>query len=73
MLVAVVVVVAPGLLLVAAVGSATLGVLSLPFITALHPAFVIDDPGMMFALGGVLAVVACDVAHRRLTGGPGLP
>lgn len=57
---------------VAAVAAATAGVLSLPFVSTLHPAHVIDDPAVMFALGGALTVVGCDLAHRHLTGGIGL-
>ena len=60
------------LLQVVAVAAATAGVLSLPFLSNLHPSGVIDDPAAMFVLGGALTVIGCDLAHRHLTGGDGL-
>ncbi|NNE96757.1 MAG: hypothetical protein HKN24_12090 [Acidimicrobiales bacterium] len=42
--------------------------LSVPFISTVHPEHVIDDPAVMFAFGGVLATVACLLAHERATG-----
>jgi hypothetical protein len=46
---------------------------SLPSITTFHPARVITDPAIMFVVISLVAVVACDSAHRRITGGRGLP
>ena len=62
----------PGLLRMTAIVAATLAVISLPFVTTLHPAEVIDDPAIMLAMGGILAMLGCDLAHRHLTG-DGLP
>ncbi len=46
----------------------SIGVMSLPFITTLHPAEVIDDPAIMLVTASALTVVGCDLAHRNLTG-----
>ena len=50
----------------ASFGGITLAVLSLPFITTLHPAEVIEDPAIMLVTGGSLTVTACQLARRRL-------
>lgn len=50
-----------------------LAMISIPSITTLHPTRVIIDPAMMFVFLGLSAIVACDQAHRRLTGFRGLP
>ena len=62
----------PALLTTTAIVAATLGVISMPYVTTLHPAEVIDDPAIMLVLGGILAMVGCDLAHRHVTG-DGLP
>ncbi len=51
--------------------AAMIGVLSLPFVSTLHPAEVIDDPAIMLVTASVLTVVGCDLAHRNLTGSRG--
>lgn len=56
-----------------AVAAYVLGVMSLPYIGTLHPARVMADPGIMFVVVALLTVVACDLAHRRITGGKALP
>ena len=60
-------------LVAAAVGGATVAVVSVPFIHTLHPAAVVDDPAVMLVLVGSLTFLACDMVHRRVTGGRGLP
>ncbi len=50
-----------------------LTMISIHSITTLHPTRVIIDPAMMFVFLGLSAIVACDQAHRRLTGFRGLP
>ncbi len=56
-----------------AIAAYVLGVMSLPNIGTLHPARVMADPGIMFVLVALLTVVACDLAHRRISGGQALP
>lgn len=51
----------------------SLAMMSLPSITTVHPARVIIDPAMMYVVLALVAVVSCDQAHRRMTGGRGLP
>lgn len=51
-------------LMVAASIAVFLGALSLPFISTLHPARVIEDPAIMFAFGGALAAMACLIAGK---------
>ncbi|MGF1618769.1 MAG: hypothetical protein ACFCU2_13350 [Acidimicrobiia bacterium] len=50
-----------------------LAMVSIPSITTLHPTRVIIDPAMMFVFLALAAIVACDQAHRRMTGFRGLP
>ncbi|CAN5863458.1 hypothetical protein BH23ACT4_BH23ACT4_07350 [soil metagenome] len=50
-----------------------MAMVSIPSITTIHPTRVIIDPAMMFVFLGLSAIVACDHAHRRLTGFRGLP
>lgn len=50
-----------------------LAMMSIPSITTVHPARVIIDPAMMYLVLALVAVVSCDQAHRRMTGGRGLP
>lgn len=50
-----------------------LAMMSIPSITTVHPARVIIDPAMMYVVLALVAVVSCDQAHRRMTGGRGLP
>ncbi|MDH3190438.1 MAG: hypothetical protein OEM39_07355 [Acidimicrobiia bacterium] len=63
----------PRVLSVIAVLGYVIGVMSLPYIGTLHPAEVMKDPGIMVALAGALTVIGCDLAHRRVTDGDGLP
>jgi len=60
-----------GLSVVAMVAYA-LAMVSLPSITTLHPARVIIDPAIMFMVISLVAIVACEIAHRRIAGGKGL-
>ena len=53
----------------AAVSAAVLAAVSLPFITTLHPAEVIEDPAVMFAFGGSLSAVAALLARNSLGAG----
>lgn len=55
-----------------AIGAAVLTFISVPYVTTLEPARVIDDPAVMMATGGILTIIACDLAHRNLTGGTAL-
>lgn len=65
---------AVGYLRLAAMTAAFFAALSVPFISTLDPAHVIEDPGMMFAFGGALAAVACLVAvDSPSTRGPRRP
>ena len=50
-----------------------LAMMSIPSITTVHPARVIIDPAMMYVVLALVAVISCDQAHRRMTGGRGLP
>ena len=61
------------LLSVVAIAIYALAMVSIPSITTLHPTRVIIDPAMMFVFLGLAAIVACDQAHRRMTGFRGLP
>ena len=54
-------------LVVAAGSAAVLGVISLPFISTLHPARVIWDPAIMFAFGGALTALACMLVINSVT------
>ncbi|MEX2134060.1 MAG: hypothetical protein WEB67_07955 [Acidimicrobiia bacterium] len=58
---------------VVAIAIYALAMVSIPSITTLHPTRVIIDPAMMFVFLGLAAIVACDQAHRRMTGFRGLP
>ena len=58
---------------VVAIAIYAMAMVSIPSITTLHPTRVIIDPAMMFVFLGLSAIVACDQAHRRLTGFRGLP
>ncbi|MCB1270180.1 MAG: hypothetical protein KDB31_02060 [Microthrixaceae bacterium] len=44
---------------IAALVAGGVGLISLPFVSTLHPALVIDDPAVMFVTGGILTVLAC--------------
>ncbi len=55
-----------------AAGSTVLAALSVPFVSTLHPHGVIEDPAVVMLMGGVLTVVGCDLAHRRVTDSDGL-
>lgn len=63
----------PLALSVIAVMGYILAAMSLPLIRTLHPARVIEDPAIMMVLMGLLAVVGCEMAHRRIKDGEGLP
>ena len=58
---------------IVAIAIYVLAMISIPSITTLHPTRVLIDPAMMFVFLGLAAIVACDQAHRRLTGFEGLP
>ena len=58
---------------IVAIAIYALAMMSIPSITTLHPARVIIDPAIMFVVLGLAAIVACDQAHRRMTGFRGLP
>ncbi len=60
-----------GLQLATAV-TVVLAVISAPFIATIHPAAVIDDPGMMLVLLAGLTAVASELTHRAVFG-RGLP
>ncbi len=60
------------LLIAAAAVSWFLLTLNLTSISTVHPAEVIDDPAVMLVFGAALAVIGCDLAHRRIAGGAGL-
>lgn len=47
----------------AAAGAFAVG-LNLPFVSTLHPHHVIEDPAVMFCLGGSLAVLTCLLASQ---------
>ncbi len=53
-----------------AAGAMFLAGLSLPFISTVHPAHVIEDPAVMFAFGGTLATLACLLAGEPKTSQP---
>lgn len=56
------------LLETAALVSLFLAGLSLPYVSTLHPAHVIEDPAMMFVFGGLLAALGClsaSTSHER--------
>lgn len=61
------------LLSMTAIAAYALAMMSIPSITTLHPARVIIDPAMMFVVMALVTIVASDHAHRRITGGRGLP
>jgi hypothetical protein len=50
-----------------------LAAMSLPLIRTLHPARVIEDPAIMTVLMGILTVIGCEMAHRSIKDGEGLP
>ncbi len=54
-----------GLQLATAV-TVALAVVSAPFITTIHPAEVIDDPGVMLVLLAGLTAVAAELTHRAV-------
>lgn len=58
---------------VIAAGALFVGLISLPSVSTIHPAEVIEDPGAMVAFVCALAVVACLLVYRRATGEPLLP
>ena len=61
----------PGLAATTAI-MATLGVISVPFISTISPERAVDDPALMFVTLGGLVAVACDAAHRNISGGASL-
>jgi len=54
-----------GLSLLAA-GGAAIGLISLPYVSTLHPTNVVEDPAVLFVVGGILTVMGCGVALRRV-------
>ncbi|MFW2381413.1 MAG: hypothetical protein ACN4GZ_06595 [Acidimicrobiales bacterium] len=53
----------------AAAGAMFLAGLSIPFVSTVHPAHVIDDPAIMFVFGGTLATLACVLAKEPSSDG----
>jgi hypothetical protein len=52
----------------AVAGAVAAAAVSVPSISTLHPAHVIDDPAVMIAFLGALSAVALELTHRLLFG-----
>jgi thiosulfate dehydrogenase [quinone] large subunit len=49
------------------VGATAIAARSVPYVTTLHPAQVIEDPAVMLVLCGVLTVLVCALADRSIS------
>lgn len=50
-----------------------LALMSVPFINTVQPAAVVHDPALMYVTLGGLTLLGCDLVHRTVTRGHGLP
>lgn len=58
---------------VGATAALAIALMSVVSISTLHPAEVIDDPGIMLVTAGLIGFGACEVLHRRANSDIGLP